>query len=78
MPVGAAAGARRRESVRVALYDLSRDPGATENLAAIRADVLLALLDRLDAFQPQVVSPPVEQILDQRLEERLRALGYLR
>ncbi|MFV1979645.1 MAG: sulfatase [Rhodothermia bacterium] len=64
---------------RIALYDLSRDPKETVNIAArqpVLAGHLLTLLRSADISWTQIVSAG-KTTMDQEMEERLRALGHI-
>ena len=61
------------------LYDLQRDPGETENLAATRGDVVAdldaTLEEWLDSFEHADLSDDVE--IHGETRARLEDLGYL-
>lgn len=67
-------------SSRVELYDLAHDPTEQTNLAGDRPVLrgyLLAALRRWVSQQPSLLTAE-EAVIDADLEERLRALGYIR
>ena len=61
------------------LYDLLRDPGERNDLAAERPGEVARLLARLDARLPdRSTRPGAGSVpLERELEEALRSLGYL-
>lgn len=59
-----------------ALFDLAKDPGELSNLAATDRDLAEVLRDRLRALSTRTSSPAPGR--DPDLDERLRALGYVR
>ncbi|HVR28382.1 MAG TPA: sulfatase [Thermoanaerobaculia bacterium] len=66
-----------RDRPEVELYDLERDPGESENLAAARPEVTERLAAALEERRlGATVQQPVE--LDAETRRELRALGYLR
>ncbi len=62
---------------RLELYDLSRDPGATNNLAERPGRVRETLVQRLGSYGWTPVAEPGSRDLSAEAEEKLRALGYL-
>lgn len=62
---------------RVELYDVTRDPLQRRDLSREETRTARALLRDLAAFQPRPVAAASAPPLDPKLEEELRALGYL-
>ncbi len=60
------------------LYDVAADPGETLNLAAGAPELLAELQERLESERPPAASDrPAEPVeLDDKMLERLKALGY--
>lgn len=64
---------------RAQLYDLADDPGETTNLARSRPRITRQLARQLANWFNEIGGPPVEvktNELDERLKQRLKALGY--
>jgi arylsulfatase A-like enzyme len=64
---------------RVQLYDLDADPGETTNLAAQHPDLARQRARQLATWFNGLGGPPVEvktRELDEKMRERLKALGY--
>jgi hypothetical protein len=63
----------------VQLYDLDADPGETTNLAAQHPDLARQRARQLATWFNGLGGPPVEvktRELDEKMRERLKALGY--
>jgi arylsulfatase A-like enzyme len=70
------------ETAAIEVYDVNKDPGELENLAASRPDAASRLADRLDRFVDSLPDPPTtsgrsEDELDEATLRRLRSLGYV-
>jgi arylsulfatase A-like enzyme len=60
------------------LYDLSRDPSETEDIAARDEDTFATLTGRLEGFlAAEKIEAPVRALSEEEIE-KLRSLGYLR
>jgi arylsulfatase A-like enzyme len=66
-----------RSSGNVSLFNLTRDPGESQSLAALFPEVTGRLLARLDGIG-SAEETPTHPIINGRLLQQLRALGYLR
>jgi hypothetical protein len=70
-------GFRAEDTVK--LYDLKADPGERRNLREEKPEVLATMLKDLAALVN--AESPIQarkKIIDQKTEERLRSLGYIR
>lgn len=67
------------EAPRPELYDLSTDPGETENLAATRPGIVRQLRERLEALTRRLDAEGAREdaSIDPEVQERLRSLGYV-
>lgn len=66
-------------TIRWSLYDLSQDPGETEDLAGRRPDVVERLRQSLEQLERDQAAEGVEggrALIDPALAEQLQALGY--